>query len=183
MEETSERIDFDENRTDIALQEHIVRYMLAKDYITNKDVLDIACGTGYGTYYLSKYCNRIVGLDISEEAVRSAKKKYKNKNLLFFKKDAISTGFDDKSFDVVVSFETIEHIENQDAFLREIKRVLKEDGILIMSCPNIEFSKKNNLHNKFHFREYTYRITLSDGHRHVVVTTNSAFVPQSGTSA
>ncbi len=151
-----ERIDFNERNMDLSQQEHLVRYLLAINYIKEKKVLDIACGTGYGAHILAPYCKEIVGLDNSDDAINLAKKRYIHKNLSFLKTDATSTNLNPSSFDVIISFETIEHIENQRAFLSEIMNLLKPDGLLLLSCPNIAWSKKHNIKNEFHFREYTY---------------------------
>jgi len=156
MRTTEERINFNEKSMDLSQQEHLVRYLLAINYIKDKTVLDIACGIGYGTYYLSPYCKNITGVDNSDEAIKIAKKRYKRSNLFFLKADATSTTLESSSFDVIVSYETIEHINDQKAFLSEIMRLLKPDGLLLLSCPNIAWSKKYNIKNIFHFREYTF---------------------------
>ena len=132
-----ERIKFNEKSMDLSQQEHLVRYLLAINYIKDKKILDIACGTGYGTYILSSRCKEIIGLDNSEDAINLAKRKYIHKNLSFLKADATSTNLESSSFDVIISLETIEHIQDQQAFLSEIMKLLKPDGLLLLSCPNI----------------------------------------------
>lgn len=142
-----------ESRDNIIYDEHFVRYELARTLVSGKVVLDIASGTGYGSHILSKsYANKVVGVDVSKEAVRLASEKFKNDNLDFVVGDAESLSFEDDSFDLVVSFETIEHLQNPQKFLEEIKRVLKNDGHLLISTPNYDVSKNQN---PYHLKEYT----------------------------
>jgi len=122
---------------------HIVRYKFAAEYLKEKGrekltILDAACGTGYGSDIL-KQINpaKITGLDICHKTVKYANKKYGNKQCIFQVSDITDmNGFADGTFDTVVSFETIEHIDEPLAFLKNIERVLKKDGILIISTPN-----------------------------------------------
>ena len=160
MNDIIERLDFDEKNINVLHAEHIVRYSLAIPYVRGKKVLDLACGTGYGSFFLSLHSQEIIGVDISPEAIQSARKKYQRNNLSFVVSDAMSTPFQDHSFDVIVSFETIEHIKNDLTFLKEVKRILKQEGLLLLSCPNIVWSKKHDIHNPFHFREYTEKSIL-----------------------
>ncbi|GEM_PF-1550314 len=155
MSDVIERLDFDEKNINILHSEHIVRYSLAIPYIKGKKVLDLACGTGYGSFLLSLYSQKVIGVDISLEAIQLAREKYKRNNLSFVVSDAMSTPFQDHSFDIIISFETIEHIKNDIVFLKEVKRILKPEGLLFLSCPNTLWSKKHKISNPFHFREYT----------------------------
>jgi len=127
--------------------EHIARYEAAQDIVKDKIVLDIACGSGYGTSLLSKYAKRITGVDISNDAVNFANKEYCGDNIIFKKSNGKTIPFEDDSFDVVTSFETIEHINEYEFFMAEIKRVLKPNGLFILSTPNkLEFSQGNHFH-------------------------------------
>ena len=133
--------------------EHYHRYAVMFDAVRGKDVLDIASGEGYGSYMLAKFANSVTGVDISNEAVVHANKKYQMKNLRFMEGNAAQLGFPDKSFDIVVSFETIEHLLQQDEAIAEFARVLRVDGVLALSSPNRpiyqkEFSKLNQFHVK-----------------------------------
>ena len=100
-----------------------------------KKILDCACGAGYGSFILSLQ-NEVTGIDLSEEAINYAKKRYVNNGLGFVLGTAEKLPFKNKSFDVIVSFETIEHLKNPGKFILEVKRVLKDNGTLIVSTPN-----------------------------------------------
>jgi len=146
-------------------QEHINRYVFASKYIKNKIILDVASGTGYGSYYLIKNgAKKVIGVDISSDAINYAKNVYKKQNLNFIQGDSINLPFRDESFDVITSFETIEHIKEYDKFLKECRRVLKNDGLFICSTPNKKvyspYAKLtlNPFHIKEFFPEEFYRI-------------------------
>ena len=140
---------------DGGFQEHISRYVFASQSTKNKLVLDIACGTGYGSYYLAEQgAALVVGCDASAVALNYAKKKYKRQNLLFTLSNALEMPYPDGSFDVIVSYETIEHVEQDEAFLAECARVLKTDGLFLCSTPNKALSVALSWHNPYHVREY-----------------------------
>ena len=152
MECTGERYlpDYDGDWT----LEHMHRYLIAREYVHDKDVLDIASGEGYGSYMLSSVANSVIGIDISEEAILFASQKYKSDNLKFIKGEVCNIPLEDCSIDVVVSFETIEHINNHQRMLEEIKRVLRKDGVLIISSPDKkEYTDIPGSHNPYHVHE------------------------------
>lgn len=127
--------------------EHIVRYGAAKKIVKNKVVLDIACGSGYGSNLLSNEAKKVYGVDVSSEAVKYAKSKFSNDNIEFLVGDAESIPLPDNFVDIVITFETIEHVKNYRKFMAEMKRVLKDDGLAIISTPNdTEFSEGNHFH-------------------------------------
>jgi glycosyltransferase involved in cell wall biosynthesis/SAM-dependent methyltransferase len=134
--------------------EHMHRYYLAKSFVQGKDVLDIASGEGFGSAILAQDAKSVVGVDISEEVVAHAQNKYTSVNLSFCAGSCEAIPMPDASVDVVVSFETIEHIEAHDAFLKEIKRVLRPKGSLIISTPEKEaYTVATGLVNPFHAKE------------------------------
>jgi ubiquinone/menaquinone biosynthesis C-methylase UbiE len=137
--------------------EHLHRYALAGKYVKDKKVLDIACGEGYGTYLLGKSALQVFGMDIDEKVIRFAKEKYKKDNLEFKPGNIENTGFKDYSFDIIISFETIEHLDNHIAAMNEIKRILKPDGILIMSTPDRDkYNFIRSVPNRFHLHEMNF---------------------------
>jgi ubiquinone/menaquinone biosynthesis C-methylase UbiE len=146
--------------------EHWHRYHAIQHLVANKRVLDVACGEGYGSALLSRVASAVSGVDISNEAITHATAAYSTqktaqKNLKFYEASCTQLPFADHSFDIVVSFETIEHITEHDAFLDEIKRVLTADGLLIISSPNkAEYSDARNFKNEFHVKEL-YRDELA----------------------
>ena len=108
---------------------HKTAYAFAKKFIENSFVLDNGCGTGYGSYYLiTNGARKVVGVDISRDAVEYAKKRYKFNNLYYEVRDATKLNFENNTFDVLTSFQVIEHIADVDAYLTEIKKVLKKIG-------------------------------------------------------
>lgn len=139
--------------------EHLNRYYFVVNQINLKEkkVLDIASGEGYGSKILSQYSNSVVGVDISSETVVYANEKYQSSNLYFVQGNADKIPLETDSIDVVVSFETIEHHDKHIEMINEIKRVLKKDGILIISSPDkYNYSDVRNYNNEFHVKELYY---------------------------
>jgi|TARA_B100000953_G_scaffold225197_1_gene186755 SAM-dependent methyltransferase len=147
-----ERVIPNDDKTKFLFQEHSLRYLFASQFVKSKTVLDAACGTGYGaSMMLDAGAKKVVAIDNSAEAIEYCKKNYKKNNLEFKTEDCEKTNLDN-IFDVVVSFEAIEHLKNQDSFISEVKRVLKNDGIFIVSTPNKETYPSGN---PYHFNEFT----------------------------
>ena len=137
--------------------EHIQRYRFAIEWVKGKKVLDAACGEGYGSGLLSQYAEAVVGMDLDQTTVDNANEKYGTKNLSFIQGNIASLPFGDASFDVVISFETVEHVDEktQKDFLKEIQRVLKTNGVLIMSTPNKKiYTDLVHGVNCFHVKEF-----------------------------
>ena len=137
--------------------EHRHRYYMAARYTNGKTVLDVACGSGYGTEILSVEAQKVIGIDYSSEIIAYCKATHIKDNLEFKQMKASNMDFPSQTFDVVVSFETLEHLseDEQIQFLKEIKRVLKIDGLLIISTPNcmIWETTINNGKNNYHLHE------------------------------
>ncbi|HDH96829.1 MAG TPA: class I SAM-dependent methyltransferase, partial [Proteobacteria bacterium] len=137
MEFTGERLIPDEEKLLDLYYEHFARYLYAAEFVEDKVVLDLGCGCGYGTYELAEAGARLaVGIDNSDEAIRYARSRYRHRRSFFAVADALELPFGDDSFDVIVCMEVLEHLEDQKALLSEIARVLKGDGILLISTPN-----------------------------------------------
>ncbi|MBM7853713.1 2-polyprenyl-3-methyl-5-hydroxy-6-metoxy-1,4-benzoquinol methylase [Desulfohalotomaculum tongense] len=154
-----ERIDPKEHRNDLMYPEHLGRYVFAAQLVKNKKILDAACGNGYGTHYLADQgsAEKVWGVDISPEAIKYCRQNYSLKNVEFIEGDVCDLSFlPDHTVDIVVSFETIEHLPNEQIFIEEIARVLKLDGLLIISCPNdFVFNPDNPYHlQKFTLEEF-----------------------------
>ncbi len=133
--------------------DHQQRYEFAIDRIDgNMIIADMACGVGYGTWLMSKKAGFVVGVDISESALEHANVNFAESNNKFVHGNEYKY---QNEFDVVVSFETIEHMDEKDGdvFLQKIRKSLKSNGRLIISTP---INKTDNKHNvsEFHIREY-----------------------------
>jgi SAM-dependent methyltransferase len=134
--------------------EHMHRYAFAASLAGGLDVLDAACGEGYGTKILARSAKQVVGVDVSGEAVAHARDRYASDQVQFHEADCCDLPFEDERFDCVVSFETIEHLENQDEMLSEFRRVLKPSGFLLISSPDkAVYSDEQGFENPHHVKE------------------------------
>jgi 2-polyprenyl-3-methyl-5-hydroxy-6-metoxy-1,4-benzoquinol methylase len=139
------------------LMRHMARYNLALQFANGKRVLDTACGTGYGTQLLSLSADELVGWDIDKETVEYAKKNFSNEKISYYVQDMEKVkkpkevGLHSK-FDTIVSFETIEHLKDPEAFLSKSTEMLNKDGVMVASVPLNE-PKGFNEH---HLHVFTY---------------------------
>lgn len=134
--------------------EHMHRYFLAERLAEGKDVLDIACGEGFGSNILARSAKSVVGVDISENAVAHATRKYASKKASFRVGSVTKIPLKDHSVDMVASFETIEHIAEHEEMMAEFKRVLRPGGLLIISTPDkATYTDASGNINTFHVRE------------------------------
>jgi len=151
--------------------EHRHRYLLAAELTAGKEVLDIASGEGYGSAMLARAARRVTGVDISPAAVDHARRKYERDNLRFAHGSCAAIPLPDRAVDVVVSFETIEHHTEHEQMLREIRRVLRPNGLVVISSPDkAEYSDKPGYRNPFHVKELykeEFRALLAAHFRHV----------------
>lgn len=160
MEFTGERVVEGSTPRRIWL-DHVARYGFASKYVKGNFVLDIACGTGYGSDLLCRRgAKSVIGMDILSETIDFARAKYKSNGLQFKVGDILEIGLSKNYFDVITCFETIEHVSNQEKALREIRRVLKPNGLLIISSPNRKLSSPGRgLNdppvNAFHIKEHS----------------------------
>jgi ubiquinone/menaquinone biosynthesis C-methylase UbiE len=139
--------------------EHIHRYQEALKHIEPGNViLDIACGTGFGTDILASNTNgKVTGGDISTEAIEECNKEWKRDNIEFKVLDGTNLSYSDNHFDVIVSFETIEHTTSYVKMLSEFARVLKPGGRLILSTPNAAITSPDGvIGNPYHTQEFRY---------------------------
>ncbi|MCH2133841.1 MAG: methyltransferase domain-containing protein [Phycisphaerales bacterium] len=134
--------------------EHVHRYMFARQFVRDRDVLDIASGEGYGCALLADIARSVVGVDIDEQAVTHARDVHAHDNIRFEQGSCTSIPLDDDSVDVVLSYETIEHITEHGAFVAEIRRVLRPGGLLVLSTPDSEaYVEISPEENPYHLRE------------------------------
>ena len=134
--------------------EHFHRYVMAGELATGRHVLDAACGEGYGSAHLARSAATVIGVDISKEAVSHARERYRVDNLEFQVADVCRLPFEDDQFECIVSFETLEHLEDQSGLLNEFRRVLDPGGFLLISSPDkAVYSDRHQTENEFHVRE------------------------------
>lgn len=134
--------------------EHLHRYALACLLAKDKTVLDIACGEGYGSRLLSSVAAHVTGVDIDEQSVAHATRRYSAANLVFRHGSCLQIPADDGAFELVVCFETIEHVDDHHAVYREFSRVLSPTGTLFVSCPEkAVYSDAPGYVNPFHAHE------------------------------
>lgn len=161
MKFTGERV-IEGNTPERIWLDHVARYRFAAAFVKGKTVLDVACGTGYGSAILSQdgKASHVIGIDISREAIEYAIRHHVNLDVEFKAGDAHNIQLPDDALDVVVSFETIEHLNDYQKYLTQIYRVLNENGLLIVSSPNRRVtspgkSLRDKPNNEFHTVEFT----------------------------
>lgn len=118
---------------------HVDRYRFAGRFAASRRVLDCASGTGYGSGWLDRHAAPadVLGIEVDAEAVAYATRHYGSARVVFAQGDACRLeALDDRSRDLVVSFETIEHVADDDAMLRGFARLLDDAGVLVTSTPN-----------------------------------------------
>ncbi len=166
--------------------EHEHRYRFCLNLVDGQRVLDIACGEGFGAEMLATPASLVWGVDIDRFAVTHASQTCPRDNLRFLVGACSAIPLPDASVDVVVSFETIEHHDEHEAMMQEIRRVLRPGGALVISSPDRRvYSDERGFHNKFHFRELyagEYDALLKSHFRHVAsfgqrIVYGSAFLP------
>lgn len=134
--------------------EHLHRYCFALQFVGDREVLDIASGEGYGSAMLATRSKRVIGVDIDEGVIEQARARYSGAGLAFQQGSCASIPLANASVDVVVSFETIEHHNQHEEMLDEIKRVLRPAGLLVISSPDkFEYSDRPGFSNPFHVLE------------------------------
>jgi SAM-dependent methyltransferase len=136
------------------LAAHLVRYQFALPRCEGKRVLDAACGVGYGSHMLGRVAAEVVGIDVSEEAIAYATSHYAGAGTSFRLMNVERLEFGPEEFDVVCSFETIEHVSDPEAFVGGVARVLRHDGVLLMSTPHVPRTNRAP-DNPFHTIEYS----------------------------
>ena len=135
--------------------EHFHRYALVTRWCAGQRILDAACGEGYGSALLAGTASSVEAVDISGQAIEHARNRYGHlHNVGFHQADCTVLPFADDEFDRVVSFETLEHLAEQDKLLAEFSRVLKPDGFLVLSSPDkAVYSDAQQTVNEFHVKE------------------------------
>ena len=136
-------------RNDYLSQQHVCRYQFAAGLIQpGWRVLDIACGVGYGAGLLQSAGCQVIGVDYDPATIAEARRAFPYVH--FETGDALALPFADSAFEAIVSFETVEHVHDGQAFLDEMKRLLVPGGSLIISTPNVRYTS----HPAYHVKEY-----------------------------
>ena len=163
MSESLERLEFDQPDQPYEaylMAQHLVRYAAAKTVVQGKRVLDVACGSGYGCKLLADWgAKEVVGVDVSANAIASAESLFGGKKTKFLVGDAedISPVIGKtKKFDVIVCFETIEHLQNPEELLKALARHRAANGIVFVSCPNDAMFKTLDMQSSFHEKTYGF---------------------------
>lgn len=148
LKPTGERLLPDHYRGQLSHAEHLARYHLAVQLAPGRRVLDAACGEGYGTALLAAAGAEAVGVDIDDTTVEHVRRHHRVDAQVA---DVAALPFEDGSFDLVVSFETIEHVDDPERALDELARVRAPDGHVLISTPN---ATEYLVQNEFHVREF-----------------------------
>lgn len=175
------------------LNEHLARYRFAARFAgPSAHVLDAGCGSGYGAAEFPNAA-RVVAMDISAEAVTHARRAFSRPGVCFLQGACEALPFADQSFDLVVAFEVIEHLERWPSLLLDAGRVLRPSGVLLVSTPNKAWYAESRAAagpNPYHVREFEYaefKTALEAAFPHVHLWTQNhsdsiAFVPASPSS-
>lgn len=155
IDNTGERILL-EKETPLMIARHFCAYKYAKDFVGGKEVLDIGCGEGYGSNFLAGFAKSVLGIDYNAAIIDYAKNKYLRPGLGYVVLDIKNLPSLNRKFDVICSFQNIEHIRDTDKLLKDISALLKDDGVFVCSTCNIKDASPNSKvpFNKFHVREY-----------------------------
>jgi 2-polyprenyl-3-methyl-5-hydroxy-6-metoxy-1,4-benzoquinol methylase len=170
LDYTGERMVPEVNRGHLVYAEHLLRYLFAAQFAAGKTVLDFGSGEGYGASIISSHgASSVTGMDISPVAVDHARAKYQGENLSYVCGDCLEAPFQGTGFDLITSFEVMEHLNDHRCYLREVCRLLKDDGLFIVSTPNIATSVGAN---PFHLKELTFsefKTLLSDCFKNMAI--------------
>ena len=146
---------------------HLKAYQTAEKFVEGKKLLEIGCNTGYGSATLADLPGEMHAIDVSEKAIRTAKDEHGDSGIHFRVTDGRQLPFGSDEFDVIIAFQLIEHVVDADALLQDIRRVLRKDGLLLMTTPNGEMRLDPGMKpwNKFHVREYAHQELRACIHR------------------
>jgi len=145
-------------------KDHLSRYVVVSDFYNKLELdtsnlfgMDIFCGNGYGSYFITENMGcKIISIDASNEAISLANKHYSNDNTFFTVKE-FPFDIPSNAFDFVISFETIEHLEDDIKLISKLTASLKKGGYLFISAPNEDVCNFEPNMYKFHIKHYTFK--------------------------
>jgi len=139
----------------VVFSRHPFTYQYVRQFVNGKDVLDIGCGTGYGSHILAEHARSVLGLDYDQDAIDYCRTHYRAQNIIFQHADAATLSIKNK-FDVAVSFQVIEHMHHVEDFIDRIKSAVKQNGFIIITTPNVKTTNRIRNDNPFHCHEMSY---------------------------
>ena len=163
MASQMERLGFEAEGAFTAIEAaiHLNRYLLARESCHGRTVLDIACGEGYGAWFMAERwaAAHVHAVDASPDAIRSARRFFSSPRIDYHcaAAEQLETLFEPATFDLIVSVETIEHLADPRSFLHAVQRLRRPDGVVIITCPNDHwYYRDREESNPFHVRKYTF---------------------------
>jgi len=134
---------------------HRFAYEYVAKYVEGKSVLDVGCGAGYGCQLLSQTARQVVGVDQNASAIDYCRHNFNADNIEYICMDGNKLEFEQK-FDIVVTFQVIEHFHDVSAFIEQLKNAVAPGGMLLISTPNVRQPEPETSENPFHFSEMNY---------------------------
>lgn len=166
LADTGERmIPTAEGEVSLVFSRHEYAYRYALQFVGEKDVLDVGCGTGYGCKILAAQARHVVGIDHDAGAIAYCRTHFDAPNLVFKQADVTSLKINSE-FDVAVSFQVIEHVHDTDDFVRRMKQAVRPKGLILITTPNVKSSAPGGDVNPFHLSEMNYEQFTSLISRH-----------------
>lgn len=153
-----ERVDPGDLEWRVYLAPHVQRYRFASRFVQGKKVLDAGCGVGYGCKLLAEAgAAAVVGADLSQAAIATAQQRFRDARVEFVCDDCESLLQVNGSFDVVVSLENIEHLQQPARFMQRLSQLIRPEGVFICSTPNIPeaLNPGYRSENLYHTHEFT----------------------------
>jgi len=155
-----------EGEVSLVFSRHQFAYRFARQFVDGKNVLDIGCGTGYGSKILAERAKHVLAIDYDRDAIAYCRTHFGGANLEFRQGEVTKLDSNDE-FDVAVSFQVIEHMRDTDDFVQRMKQVVKHGGIILITTPNVKtLPPRQGEHNPFHFSEMNYEQFTSLLSRH-----------------
>ncbi|MBN2355228.1 methyltransferase domain-containing protein [candidate division KSB1 bacterium] len=154
--DTGERIlPTSEGEVSYVFTRHKFAYEYIQSFVDNKDVIDVGCGSGYGSHILAQRARRVTGIDHEAEAIRFCRRHYAAANLEFIRADA-STFVPESRYDLAVCLQAIEHFADVSAFLDRLMQMVKPGGMIFISTPNVRKKYKGTKKNPYHHSEMSH---------------------------